>query len=703
MEKKPSKLRRTAPYWVSGLLLIVIFLVFAARLFHWQIIDGEEYLATANATHVSTVPIDAARGEILDRNGNPLATNQTAYKIIFEKPYMTTETMNNTIHTLVELLEERDEEWNDELPILLNKKGEYVFKEDSEEAIEFLKGKTFLNVNAYTSAELCIKQLADLYDVDMEQYSQKELLRILSVRYNMTMETFSTNMPYTFADSVSKDTVSIIEENSANLPGVTVRVTTTRYYEDGTIAPHLLGTIGKLSAEEYETLQHAGYTYDDVIGKSGIESAFEKQLRGTDGKQVIELDNNGDVASYVVKEEPVQGNTVYTTLDANLQSVALASLSKNIRAARAEGIEMGEKHVGEDCVAGAAVVLDVDTFAVLAAATYPSYDLSKYVEDPDYYNKLLANKALPLFNRALDGSFTPGSVYKPLVAAAALQEGVVDQYDTVTCNHIYEFYAPSFTPSCMGYHGKTTVNQGLAYSCNIYFYDVGRRLGIENMNLYSESFGLGVETGIEIGESTGILASPSYRAAAGGTWQPGDVVQAAIGQSDNSFTPMQLAAYCATIANDGTRLKTHLVEKITDYTRETVIEETEPEVVEKVAVSKKNLKTVQEGMRSVCIEGTASKYFANYGIAVAGKTGTAENPGHSDNTVFIAYAPYDKPEIAVAVVLEYGAYGQYSMGVAKDIFDAYFYGKVLDKNGNVVTPGIADSADGILTGADQFH
>lgn len=703
MEKKPSKLRQTAPYWVSGLLLILIFLVFFIRLFHWQIVDGEEYLAQANATSVSTVAIDAARGEILDRNGNPLVTNQTAYKIVFEKPYMTTETMNQTIHTLVELMVERNEEWNDELPIQLNKNGEYVFEEDREEAIAFLKGKSFLNVNAYTSAELCIKQLSDLYDVDMEQYSKQELLRLLSVRYNMTMETFSTNMPYTFADSVSKDTVSIIEENSHELPGVTVKVTTMRYYENGSLAPHLLGTIGKLSAEEYEQLQSQGYTYDDVIGKSGIESAFESELRGTDGKQVIELNNDGSVASSIVKEEPVQGNTIYTTLDSNLQSVAFSSLAKNVKAARAEGIELNEKNSGEDCVAGAAVVLNVKDFSVLAAATYPSYDLSKYTEDPDYYNKLLEDETLPLFNRALNGSFTPGSVYKPLVAAAALQEGIIDEYETVTCNHIYEFYAPSFTPSCMGYHGKTNVKQGLAYSCNVFFYDVGRRLGIEDMDLYSESFGLGVKTGIEIGESEGILASPSYRASAGGIWQPGDVIQAAIGQSDNSFTPIQLATYCATIANNGTRLQAHIVDKITDYTRETVISETEPEVMEQTGVSLKNLKIVQQGMRSVCTEGTASKVFGNYGIAVAGKTGTAENPNHSDNVVFIGYAPYDNPEIAVAVVLEYGASGKYSMAVAKDIFDAYFYGKVLDENGNMITPGIADSAEGIQTGADQFH
>jgi penicillin-binding protein 2 len=347
-------------------------------------------------------------------------------------------------------------------------------------------------------------------------------------------------------------------------------------------------------------------------------------------------------------------------------------------------------------------VLDVSDFSILAAATYPTYDLSQYVSDSDYYTELLEDSTNPLFNRAFNGAFTPGSVYKPCVAAAALEEGVLTSSTKITCNHTYEYYAPSYTPTCLGYHGALTVTSALAYSCNIFFYDTGRQLGIENMDLYSKSFGLGTTTGVEIGESEGTLASPSYRISNGGTWQPGDVIQAAIGQSDNAFTPLQLATYCATIANNGTRLKTHLVDKITDYTRDTVLSQTEAEEVETVSVSAENLKIVQEGMREVCTIGTASSTFGDYGIAVAGKTGTAENPGHSDNTVFIGYAPYDNPQIAVAVVIEYGTSGVYSTGVAKDIFDAYFYGKVLDEDGNLVTPGIDNAADSIETGANAI-
>ena len=686
-----AKLRKTAPYWVSILVLLAVFAVFVVRLFVWQVKDGDEYLAEATATSLATVKIDAARGEILDRDGNALVTNETTYKIVFRKPYMTDETANRTIHTLVELLRKRKEKWIDELPIQLNKKGEYEFKKDSDEAVAYLKGKTFLNVNSYTSAELCVKQLAQLYDVKTEDYKPAELLRLLSVRYNMTLETFSTTMPYTFAENVSKDTISIVQENAGSLPGVTIAVTTARAYENGTLAPHLLGSIGKLTKEEYDTLSERGYAYDDVVGKSGIESAFESRLRGDNGTQAIEMRSDGTVASSRITKEPTQGNTVYTTLDSNLQKVAMASLERNVRAAAGS----------TDCRAGAAVVLKVSDFSVLAAATCPTYDIGKLTEEDDYYSKLSENKTQPLFNRALNGAFTPGSVYKPCVAAAALQEGVLTEGSRITCNHVYEYYAPSYMPTCMGYHGSINVTSALCHSCNVFFYDTGRRLGINNMNLYSRSFGLGTATGIEIGESEGILASPAERAASGGTWQPGDVIQAAIGQSDNAFTPLQLATYCATIANDGVRLKTHLVDKITDYTRETVLEETKAEIMEEVPVSEENLRIVQDGMRQVCTSGTASGTFGRYGIAVAGKTGTAENPGHSDNTLFIGYAPYDNPQIAVAVVLEYGSAGEYSLNVAKDIFDAYFYGKVLDDDGNLVTPGIADSAGGLRTGAEN--
>lgn len=687
-------LRKGAPYWICSGILVGASAVFLVRMADWQLLHGQEYLEQANRTSVFSVPMDAARGEILDQNGAPLAVNKTAYKVVFERAYMTAGTENQTIHTLIQLLTSRGESWTDELPIVLDENGEYAFVQGKEDEIAALKGKNFLNLNAYATADLCMKKLVERYDCDTKAYTPQQVRDIVSVRYSMTLGFFSVSNPYPFAQGVSKETVAILEENSHSLPGVSTQITTIRQYPDGTLAPHIVGSMGIISQEEYDALRDKGYAYNDRLGKNGIESAFESQLRGTAGKQVIETTRTGSVASSTVTQEPKPGNTVYTTLNANLQRVANASLAKNVKAAQEAGKASRKDKNGEDCTAGAAVVLDVKDFSVLAAATFPSYDLTAYSTDSSYYNALLSDASTPLFNRAFNGAFTPGSVFKPMVAAAALQEGCVTPDTRIFCTGTYEHYAPSYRPKCLGIHGNLPLRTALAKSCNVYFYEAGRLLGIQNIDAYAQSFGLGVKTGLELSESSGTLASPEHRTNAGGVWNPGDVIQAAIGQSDNAFTPVQLATYCATIANNGTRLQTHLIRKITSYNRDEVILENDPNqptVAEQVDISAENLRVVQEGMRAVCQPGgTAARTFGSYGIAVAGKTGTAEVPGHSDNVLFLGYAPYENPQIAVAVVLEYGAKGTYSMAVAKDLFDAYFFGKTVDDNGELVFPGQDD-------------
>lgn len=691
-KRSPIKDRIKLRYATLGGILLVCMGVFVYRLVDWQLINGEQYLQQADATYVSTVNLSAARGEIVDTNGEPLAVNKTGYNVTFDQTYLDSDNQNDVIKNLIHLLDQRNEPWVDELPIVINDKGEYEFVEGKDAEIAELKGKNFLNLNSYATAEMCMQQLMELYNI--EGYSHEDTRDICSVRYNMTRKMFSISNPYTFAEDISKDTASIIQENSTNLAGVTIEITTVREYEDGMLAPHLIGTIGSLTQDEYNALKDEGYAYNDKIGKSGIEAAFEEELRGTDGTKVVETNPDGTVNSDTVTEQPVAGNTVYTTLDSNLQKVANVSLANNVQAAQRAGASTSTEYDGEDCVAGAAVVLNVKDFSILAASTYPSYDLTKYLEDSNYYTSLATDETnKPLVNRAFDGNYVPGSVFKPLVAAAALQEGTIDTNTHVECNHYYTFYAPSYIPTCLGWHGDVDLQKAIKVSCNVFFYEVGRLLGIDSIDLYAKQFGLGEATGVEIGESTGTLASPEYRTSNGGVWQPGDVIQAAIGQSDNAFTPLQLATYCATIANNGTRLKTHLVKQVTNYNRDQVISETEPEVVSQVDISQENLKIVQEAMKGVTQSGgTANSIFGDYGITIAAKTGTAENPGHSDNVTFIAYAPYDDPEIAVAVVLEYGSRGTYSMNVAKDIFDAYFYGKTVDENGNLVMPEETNSS-----------
>ena len=338
-----------------------------------------------------------------------------------------------------------------------------------------------------------------------------------------------------------------------------------------------------------------------------------------------------------------------------------------VKAAKQAGKESGQKNNGEDCETGAVVMLSVKDFSVLAAASYPTYDLNRYSEYGSYYVKLSENKNSPMYNRATVGTFACGSVFKPCVAGAALEEKIITDKTKIYCKQDYDFY-PTNVVRCMHYHGSLDVTGAIEQSCNYFFADTGRRLGIEPMYLYAQKFGLGEYTGVEIEESKGTLAGRDST-----SWQAGNTVSAAIGQSDNAFTPVQLATYVATIANNGERLKTHIVDKVTNYERTKTVKSTDVESYGDCGISKKNLDIVRKAMLGVTQNenGTANYMFGDYKVKVAAKTGTAENSG-SDHTTFICYAPYEKPEVAIAVVIEHGAKGRYSMQVAKNLLDAYF-------------------------------
>lgn len=656
VEFKPTNSGIRAAFCV--LFTILIFVAFAVRLFQWQIIDSEEYKEEALSSASYTMTTEASRGEILDKNGRELVVNDAGYMIIFNKLYMEEGTENEIISKLISLMDLRHEEWIDKLPIYIDENGEYQFLEGNEDTVEFIKSKSMLNMNSYSTAEDCMAAFVENYEIDEQIYSKKEIRDIVSVRYNMEFCGYSNSTPYKFATDISRDMIAIVLENSQGFPGVECASTFLRYYTDGTLAPHLLGSVGAISQTEYDELKDDGYSLDDQIGKSGIEAALEDYLRGTNGEKRITKTSDGVVVEEVETVQAVPGNTVYLTLDSEIQTATNEALEKYVTAA-------GKAY--SDCIAGAAVMIDVSDFSVLACSSYPGYDLGLYNNDADYYSELISDDTLPLFDRSLTGSFAPGSIFKPCVAAAALEEGVITETSTVYCTQNYDFYKSNII-KCLGYHGSLNVKGALSQSCNYFFADVGRRLGITAMDLYAEKFGLGVSTGVEVYESTGILAGRDSS-----EWYDGNTCQAAIGQSDNAFTPMQLATYAATLANDGVRLKTHFVDKITDYTGEEVILDNSknPEIVETVGVSSSNMEIVQSGMRSVVTSGTAKEIFGDYEVEIAAKTGTAENSG-SDHVTFIAYAPYENPEVAVAVVVEHGGKGVYSMSVAKAMFDAYF-------------------------------
>lgn len=652
--------------------IVIIVIIYVARLIQWQIVDGDIYQSISEKSNTISVTLDSARGEILASDGEVLAGNTTTYNVVMNAITMESD-RNVSILKVLNILEENDTEWVDKLPITIDENGDYQFTEDSETEIAKLKSESILNMQDYATAEDCMVALITKYKC--EDYSQEDARNIISVRYNMTKTLFSTSDPYTIAEDVSMDIVTLISASESDLPGIEIEISTKRDYgDDSTIAPHIIGTLGAISQDEYDYYEElemtysseniSGYTNSDIVGKSGIESAFEDILRGEDGQEVIQTDINGDPASSEVTVAPENGNTVYLTIDYDLQAVANEALAENITLA-------GEAY--DDCEVGAVVVLDVETFGVLAASTYPTYDLDLYQNDSTYYKELINDESSPLYNRAFNGTFTVGSVFKPLVAIAALNEGIINEYSTVNCTGRYTFYDAS-GPTCMGTHGDVSVIEALQKSCNVFFYDVGRRLTIDTMNVYTELFALGEKTGIEVSEASGLMSNKTdYEATHGTSWVDGLTIQAAIGQCDSAFTPLQLATYCATIANDGTRYETHLLDKITDYTGETVIETYEPVLVVENEINMDVLEIVQEGMYQVTqTGGTAAKTFSDYPVEVAAKTGTAQVSGYTDNTVFIAYAPYDDPEIAVAVILEHGGDGTYSQAVAKAIFDEYF-------------------------------
>lgn len=643
--------------------VVAIFSVYVARLVNWQIVNGEAYRERANKSSISINKTDALRGEILDINGEPLSVNVTGHKIVFDRFSLEQDRENKVILNLIELMDLKKEPWIDELPIFINKEGQYEFIQGKEKEIRELKSKGRLNVNSYATAEECMDKLVNKYNC--KEYNKVDSRNIVSVKYNMSLNGYYDSMAssYTFAEKISPELMAIVSERFQDIPGVRIGLYVERQPINSDLAPHIVGTVGKMSEEQYDKLKDQGYSIEDIVGKSGIEYAFEKELRGFPGSKKVELSRDGSVLSLLEADEAKPGHTIYLTIDSKVQKAANESLEKAIKTSGRA-----------DCVAGGVVALRVKDFSILAAATYPNFDLAK-VNEKGYYSDLMKNKANPLFNRAFNGAFAPGSAFKPLVAYGALEEGVLTGEEKIYCSGVYHYPGvPNFTTKCLGVHRGANLEYAMAKSCNVYFSEAGRRLGIENMNLYSKKFGLGVKTGIELPETAGTLAGPEHSKEIGARWSNLVTIKAAIGQSDNAFSPLQLATYVATMSNYGYRYKTHLVRKITDYKRQNIVSENSeesPELVDRVEGSENNFKLVQNAMRQVAIYGTASN-FSSYKVPLIIKTGTAQTNGSDTSTIIGVSYKDGQPDIAVGVVIEHGASGMSSKMVLKAILDAHY-------------------------------
>lgn len=691
MDNKTKLLHRLIALFI---VLALLCGVSAAGLYSLQVINGEAYRLQAERHLTSTSVVSAARGEILDRYGRPLVTNESIYSIRFDYAYWDQTNQNDILLQLVQLVISAGVQVPTILPI--TQQAPYTFTCDAEDKvyttlIEFIdskngteNGKDSLGLKAQygvdsakdLDAESVLKVLKAYYGIS-DGYTEANARWILEQRYRMTTSNFSRNNPFFFVKDVPMNLIAEIKERHELFKGVNVEASTERKYETD-YAAQILGRTNIIYAEEWDTYKEKGYSMTDIVGKSGLERSMEQYLRGKSGSQMVDTDVSGEVTGTMESASPQPGDNVITTLDIELQKVTEQSLARVI-----SGIEGAR--------GGAAVVVKVDTGEVLAAGNYPTYSQATFLEDAAAINN---NPLEPTRSRAFQMAYPPGSTFKPMIALAGLEEGVITPQTTMVCNHYYDrFTSRRFT--CLGWHGTEDLTKAIQKSCNIYFYETGYMLGGATIEKWSKLFGFGQKTGIEVGEIAGSAAGPSYRAQMLennpllNKWQPGDVVQAAIGQSDNTITPLQLAVYAATLANGGTRYQPTLIKSVKSYDYSRTIIDNKPKVAQKIELDPDNLQVVINAMQSVADEGgTAASTFANYPIPIAIKTGTAEHSGgkdfdgnSNDHSVIIAFAPANDPEIAVAVVGECAGHGSAVAPVARDIFDAYFKGdeSVMDK------------------------
>ncbi|MCQ2463071.1 MAG: hypothetical protein MJ177_06670 [Clostridia bacterium] len=645
-------------------LVALIFFGFGANLFRLQVLKGEDSKAAVNTVKVS---VDAPRGEILDRNGLPLVYNRQANNIIFDYNYFPTAGEQSKrveiIDKLIKLFDAQKAQWKDDLPIVITKSGAFKFKKNRENDISFLKSADFLNLNSYATAENCFNALVERYA--LQDYDVVQARKIASVCYNLRRLDFSPSIPYVFAEDVKDSLVAQIKENSEKYTGVDVQVGAVRDAFDSTAASNILGIVGLINAEEYAEYKDSGYGYNDMIGKSGIELAMEDTLRGTKGVKSVYTDSYGNKTSALTT--PVKsGNSVELTLDRGLQRVAQSALEKRLE-------ELQELNQREYKMCGSVVALDVNNGEVLCSCTAPTYNLSTYYDDADKLNK---DESAPLWNRVLQSTYSPGSTIKLAVAMGALENGIIDASSKVLCEHVYTYYE-DYQPTCIGYHGMMDVVNGIYNSCNIFFYEVSRLMGITALNKYFSVFGLGEKTGVELSEAEGTVDSVAYRESTGVMWTPGLTVQAGIGHGANLFTPIQLCNYAAMVATRGTRYKPHYVKSVVSYDKSTVISITLPEILAKVNFKKENWDLVHQGTWKVANEGTAD--FTSVPVTVGAKTGTTTINKLVDNTyietnngVLIAFAPFENPQIAVCTVVEGASSGSSTAPIVSAIMEYYF-------------------------------
>lgn len=668
-------------YSIVYFILAVVIGVMVVRLVSLQLVSGSEYREQSEKRTMKTTALQAPRGNIYDRYGRTLVTNKMTNSIVIQKLRGKSEDdINKVIKNLYTLSDSLGFYVEQTFPVKEDENGNFVFsfeESDGEPKANEYAWKEKYGVPKGAQAGEALAIFSEKYGVTNE--TPRDTLRITATRYEMELRDFSYTTDFVFADNVTMDMITAIKEQSAAFAGVNIINGSARDYRYPYTATHLLGRVGKINAEELEQMRDSGYKMTSVIGKQGIEKYAEDYLRGIDGIVGMEQTRDGRSVKEITVEEAVPGRNVTLTIDLDLQRAAEEALYDTILQLRqtAEGAAEGKY-----ADSGAVVAVDIHTGEVLAMASYPTYDASMFNEN---YSNLLNDPARPLFNRAAAGAYSPGSTFKMLVAAAALEEKVISPGEIIYDNGIYTHYK-DYQPRCWIYrqhsmtHGAETVVDAIRDSCNYFFYETGRRLTIEKIDEYAAKYGFGQLTGIELPgeERSGVVASPENRRANGGTWHAGDVLQTSIGQSDTLVTPLQLASYTAMIANGGTRYQLHLIKSVEDRNG-TMLEKAAPKIMSRIELSDETYSNITLGMRKVVTEGTGYTAFKDCPVEVAAKSGSAQM-GRYTNGIYVAYAPYNDPQIAVAVVMEKSGGGSDAAPVARKVIEQYFSGNIEEDN-----------------------
>ncbi len=665
------------------LLILAVTVIFLISLYRLQIVEGAAYYEQSENSIVTTNTVLAARGNILDRYGRVLVSNSVCNNLLINSDELfEQDDPNAIILELVQAVKDSGNKYTDTLPITASAPFEYV---SNMTDLQRTRLDAYLKANDLPTSTTAVELMAffrDAFDID-NNYTSEQMRIVVGVRYEIKIRYVINTSDYIFAEDVSIDLITKLMEN--DVPGFKVQSSYIRDYNTD-YAAHLLGYVGMMNEEEYKDYRNDGYQLNAMVGKDGAEKAFESYLHGTDGTAVVTTTRGGTIISTRYTKEPVPGNQIYLTIDLGLQEAAEISLNnfiietnkqREIDNATFEA-QGNTKDVKDMITGGAVVAINVKTGEPLCIASAPTFNLSTLMDD---YDTLMKDESAPLFNRALNGTYAPGSTFKPVTAIASLDKKIVTTATTIYDKGIFDKYADQgYAPTCWlyphGSHGDVNAAKAIEVSCNYYFYTVGEQLGIDALSSYALRFGLGTSTGIELSESTGVMSTQKYKEETTDTpWYIGDTMQAAIGQSFSVFTPLQLANYMATLANNGTRYEASMLKAARSYDYSKSVFERKATVAEKVDVDQSYYDAVHTGLYNVANSplGTAYAIFGDYPYKVAAKTGTAQlGEAITNNGVFICYAPYDDPQIAIAVVVERGGAGSKIASIARDVLDYYF-------------------------------